>query len=123
MRAYISSLQKLAWTGYALALIVFSLAPVDLSGAPEHGDKLLHFLAYGLLVLLWPPSWLGIPVRFVLAAGLGLGLEIAQGALPTGRFADPWDALANTLGAALGAGMIFAWARRTTAAFRPKAGA
>lgn len=123
MRAYISSLHKLAWTGYALALIVCSLAPVDLSGAPEHGDKLLHFLAYCLLVLFWPPSWLGIPSRFVLAAALGLGLEVAQGALPTGRFADPWDALANTLGAALGAGMICALVRRATDGLGPKAGA
>jgi len=123
MRAYISTLHKLAWTGYALALIVCSLAPVDLSGAPEHGDKLLHFLAYCLLVMFWPPVWLGITGRLALAAGLGLVLEIAQGALPTGRFADPWDALANTLGAVLGAGMIFACARRTTADLGPRGGA
>lgn len=106
MRAYISSLHKLAFfDGVRPGPGSFApLAPVDLSGAPEHGDKLPHFLAYCLLVLFWPPSWLGIPSRFVLAAALGLGLEVAQGALPTGRFADPWDALANTLGAALGAG-------------------
>lgn len=123
MRAYISSLHKLVWTGYALALTVCSLAPVDLSGAPEHGDKLMHFLAYCLLVLLWPPSWFGVPGRFALAAALGLVLEVAQGALPTGRFADPWDALANTLGAALGAGIIRLWLRHGPACFGPKAGA
>lgn len=123
MRTYVSSLHKLAWTGYALALTVSSLAPVDLSGAPEHGDKLLHFLAYCLLVLFWPPAWSGILGRFAMASALGLGLEIAQGVLPTGRFADPWDALANALGAAVGAGMTWAWARRASAGFGPKAGA
>jgi VanZ family protein len=123
MRAYISSLHKLAWVGYALALTVCSLAPVDLSGAPEHGDKVMHFLAYCLLVLLWPPAWLGLAGRFALAAALGLGIEIAQGVLPTGRFADPLDALANALGAALGVGIVRLWARRTQAAFGSKAGA
>ena len=31
-----------------------------------------------------------------------LALEIGQGVLPTGRFMDLWDALANALGAGLG---------------------
>ena len=88
MRAYISSLHKLAWTGYALALIVCSLAPVDLSGAPEHGDKLLHFLAYCLLVLFWPPAWSGILGRFAMASALGLGLEVAQQPVPLRRARD-----------------------------------
>lgn len=91
------------WTGYLLALIVGSLLPVHLPQTVEHGDKAMHVLSYALLVLTWPRGWnTSQPIRFGLAAGLGLLLEIGQGVLPTGRFMDLWDALANALGAGLG---------------------
>lgn len=38
---------------------------------------------------------------------LGVGIEIAQGALTTNRSADPYDALADTLG--ILAGLCLAW--------------
>ena len=95
--------RRVVWTLYVLALVVSSLMPVNLAQAPHNSDKAMHLLAYGLLVLLWPPSWTRpAPVMFGFAAGLGLALEVAQGLLPTGRFLDPWDALANALGAGLG---------------------
>ena len=98
------SLHKLVWAGYVLALIAGSLVPVDMSGAPDQSDKLFHFLAYGLMVFFWPAGWKGFRLPpFWLAAGLGLLLEIAQGALPTGRFMDPLDVAANALGAGAGA--------------------
>ena len=98
------SLHKLIWAAYVLALIVGSLVPVDMSGAPDQSDKLFHFLAYGLMVFFWPAGRKGFRLSpFWLAAGLGLLLEIAQGALPTGRFMDIWDVAANTLGAGVGA--------------------
>jgi glycopeptide antibiotics resistance protein len=63
----------------------------------------MHLLAYAVLVLTWPRGWkTSQPIRFGLAAGLGLILEIGQDVLPTGRFMDLWDALANALGAGLG---------------------
>lgn len=94
---------KLFWVGYVLALVVGSLLPVDLPAAPEHGDKVMHFLAYCVLVFLWPRAWTGTALTmFSLGAGLGLALEIGQGILPTGRFMDLWDALANALGAGVG---------------------
>lgn len=107
-------LRKIFWVLYVLALSVSSLMPVDLSGAPEDCDKAMHFLAYLLLVALWPPAWSRpAPVIFGFAAGLGVALEIMQGILPTGRFADPWDALANSLGAGLGLVVLrFAHLRR-----------
>lgn len=108
----ISRFHRLAWVSYVLAMIVSSLIPVDFSQAPEYSDKIMHAAAYCLLVLFWPPSRLrsaGVMLGF--AAGLGLVLEIAQGILPTGRFMDPWDALANALGACLGLGLMLA-ARR-----------
>lgn len=107
-----SSVHKLFWTAYVLLLIFGSLAPVDLQGAPEKSDKVIHFLAYGLLVLLWPGAWVrSFMIMFGFAAGLGLLLEIAQGMLPTGRFMDPWDALANAAGAGLGVAVIMLWPR------------
>jgi VanZ family protein len=91
------------WTGYLLALIVGSLLPVHLPQTVDHGDKVMHLLAYVILVLTWPRTWAASPVTmFCLAAGLGLVLEIGQGVLPTGRFMDIWDALANALGVGLG---------------------
>ncbi len=98
------SLYKLIWAAYVLALIIGSLVPVDMSGAPDQSDKVFHFLAYGLMVFFWPGGWKGVrPSPFWLAAGLGLLLEVAQGALPTGRFMDLADVVANTLGAGVGA--------------------
>ena len=108
----VSSVHKLFWTAYVLLLIVGSLAPVDLHGAPEQSDKVIHFLAYGMLVLLWPEAWVrSFMAMFGFAAGLGFFLEIAQGMLPTGRFMDLWDALANAAGAGLGVGVVMLWPR------------
>lgn len=97
-------LHRFAWAAYVLVLIVGSLVPVDMSGAPEQSDKVFHFLAYGLMVFFWPVAWKTSRLSpFWLAAGLGLLLEIAQGALPTGRFMDVWDVAANAFGAGAGA--------------------
>jgi hypothetical protein len=97
------------WTGLwclGIALVVvLSLLPApDLPQAPG-GDKLHHFLAYGLLaawaVQLYTrwPSLLGAGLGLVL---LGIGLEHAQGVLTDTRMADGRDALANTLGVIAG---------------------
>lgn len=106
------SLHKFFWAAYVFALIVGSLVPVAMSGAPEHSDKVVHFMAYALMASFWPSSWRrSWLTAFCLAGGLGLLLEFAQGALPTGRFFDPWDAVANAMGAGVGAGAAFAWSR------------
>lgn len=100
-------LHKLLWAAYVLALVAGSLAPVNMSGAPEQSDKFLHFLAYGLMVFFWPAGWKNFRLSpFWLAAGLGLALEIAQGVLPTGRFMDIWDVAANAIGAGVGAAAV-----------------
>lgn len=102
--------RKAFWVAYVLALIVSSLMPVAFPEAPEGSDKALHLLAYCLLVVFWPPDWFRpAAVMFGFAAGLGVALEIAQGVLPTGRLLDPWDALANCLGAGLGLACLLAW--------------
>ena len=100
-------LHSFLWAAYVLALAVGSLAPVDMSGAPEQSDKLLHFLAYGLMVFFWPAHWKSFRFSsFWLAAGLGLLLEIGQGVLPTGRFMDIFDVAANVAGAGIGAAAV-----------------
>jgi VanZ family protein len=108
------SLHKFFWAAYVLALVAGSLVPVDMSAAPEQSDKVLHFLAYGLMVFFWPASWKCSRVSsFWLASGLGLLLEIAQGVLPTGRFMDFWDVTANAVGAGVGATAALLWSRFT----------
>jgi hypothetical protein len=97
------------WTGLwclGIALVVvLSLLPAPDLPQPPGGDKLHHFLAYGLLaawaVQLYArwPSLLGAGFGLVL---LGIGLEHAQDALTDTRMADGRDALANTLGVIAG---------------------
>lgn len=102
------------WLGLwccAIALVVmFSLLPApDLPGVPPGGDKLEHFLAYGLLAAGAVQLF---ATRGALRAGIGLialgiALEIAQGLFTATRMMDAWDALANTLGVL--AGLATAW--------------
>ena len=93
------------WLAAVVTLIVVCLIPPPPLALPQGSDKVEHFLAYFLLggsavqvfqrgrALLW------------VAAGLvlmGVGIEIAQGALTETRMADPADALANTIGVVVG---------------------
>ena len=93
------------WLAAVLTVIVVCLIPPPPLALPQGSDKVEHFLAYFLLggsavqvfqrgrALLW------------VAAGLvlmGVGIEIAQGALTETRMADPADALANTIGVVVG---------------------
>ena len=90
---------------YAGALAWFSLTPGTgaETGFP-HADKLMHFGAYFVFVLLclplpWPASRIG---AFVLPIILfGALLEIGQALVPL-RHPSLWDGLANSLGALLG---------------------
>lgn len=88
---------------YAGALAWFSLTPGTgaETGFP-HADKLMHFGAYFVFVLLClplPDARLG---AFVLPIILfGALLEIGQALVPL-RHPSLWDGLANSLGALLG---------------------
>jgi VanZ family protein len=92
-------------------------------------DKLLHAGGYGLLGLLfcraYRSRWRAAPGRFlarraVLSAALfGLSDEIHQHFVPF-RTADPWDVLADAVGAAIGVIFYFALLSYTgRRAFRP----
>lgn len=102
---------------------------IQLGALPEVGfmptDKLLHLLAFGGLTLLLARAahWIRPAISIgkkLLSAGLGasllgLLLEICQAFVPY-RSADPWDWVADTVGAVLGGSLAFAflhyWAAR-----------
>ncbi|WP_200893879.1 VanZ family protein [Xanthomonas sp. GPE 39] len=103
------------WLGlWWLAIIVLIYLcmiprPPQLLDMPE-GDKVEHFLAYLLLaagaVQLYasPRAWTGAALGLL---ALGVGIEFAQGAWTSTRSADPFDALADALGVALGMVTLF----------------
>ena len=88
----------------ALGLISWkSLAPApDMAGVP-HLDKLMHVLAYAVVAGLGVAGGLRPRWAVALAAGWGLGIEVAQGLMAAGREASAADALANLVGAVIGA--------------------
>lgn len=94
------------WLLAVAAVIVFSLVNLSkLPPVPEGGDKVEHFLAYGLLSLSAMQLFAkrrGCLLVALLLVGMGIALEFAQGAFTATRMADPHDALANTLGVLAG---------------------
>lgn len=92
------------WSAAVLVVVVGSLTPPVVLELPRNSDKVQHFLAYGLLAasavqLFADRQWRRVGLGLVL---LGVALEFAQGALTDNRQADPWDALANSVGVLLG---------------------
>ncbi len=104
MRSTISRrLHTSIWGVYLAALVIFSLLPSFAPPGPANSDKFMHLAAYLILTCLWPEFILQSPsTRFLAAAGLGAVLECGQGILPTGRYAEVWDAVANAAGAGIG---------------------
>jgi VanZ family protein len=94
------------WLLAVAAVIVLSLVNLSkLPPVPEGGDKVEHFLAYGLLSLSAMQLFAkrrGCLLVALLLVGMGIALEFAQGAFTATRMADPHDALANTLGVLAG---------------------
>lgn len=89
--------------GMVIALSL--LPPPPMPELPSGSDKVEHFLAYFALsagavqLFRTPRAWLACALGLV---ALGVGLEIAQGALTATRMQDPFDALANALGVLVG---------------------
>jgi VanZ family protein len=97
---------------YAVLVLVLSLLPD--TGGPSHGwDKANHFIAYAVMSFLFMRAAAAEGVssaRSAIAAVgaatlFGIGVEFLQSLTPT-RQADALDALANTLGALLGAALF-----------------
>ena len=103
------------WIGlWAFAVLVVIVAclipPPPMPSLPENGDKLEHFAAYFLLassaVQLFRRGRMLLLVGVALVA-MGVCIEFAQGALTATRSADPFDALANTVGVVVGLATAF----------------
>ena len=83
-------------------------------------DKVAHFGAYGLFVLLLSAAFTKRRKKWailqaVLSATLfGVVMEILQGVIGTGRSFDPVDMVANFLGAILGGIVYFAYQQLKT---------
>lgn len=93
----------------AVVIAVCLMPPPALPPLPDNSDKVEHLVSYFLLA--FGAVQLFTRGRALLAAALGLvalgvGIEIAQGALTSNRSADPYDALANTVGVLLGMTML-----------------
>lgn len=97
---------------YAALVLVLSLLPD--SGVPSYGwDKARHFIAYAVMSFLFTRAAAAGGVssaRAALAAVgaatlFGIGVEFLQ-SLTSTRNAETLDALANTLGALLGAALF-----------------
>ncbi len=99
------------WALAVLAVIVACLIPPPpLPSLPENGDKAEHFIAYFLLSASAVQLFRRGRALWVVGVGLvamGVCIEFAQGALTDTRSADPLDALANTIGVAVGLATVF----------------
>jgi len=103
-------------SGFVVALVVvFALAMLPLP-APitvvSFQDKIEHCLAFVALTLLGQAGW---PARTARIAGglvlYGVLIELVQHWLTAHRVGDPLDALANSIGVAVGVGIALRVAR------------
>jgi len=98
------------WIAGWLACVALSLLPsVPLPDVPD-SDKWGHFLAYFTLSA-WAVGLFASRRAHLLAAlslvALGVLMEVAQASLTTVRVGDLRDAVANTLGVAVGLSLTF----------------
>ena len=105
----------IAWSGVAAiaaTIAVLSLVPQPEQIVPVHvWDKLSHVLAYGLLSATLNHALIcsrreqrhRIPIAISLSTLYGVVLEVAQFFAPP-RTCDVFDAVANCIGACIGAG-------------------
>jgi VanZ family protein len=111
---------RIAAAGWALVIALSGLLPTQDAvhsvawGRDDVATTAGHFFAYALLGFLLPVALGGREIRaralawsLVLAAGLGVAIEVVQGPLPY-RDAQLVDALVDIAGAALGAVLISA---------------
>jgi len=94
----------------ACAVVVWlSLSPTENLPGAGIWDKAKHAGAYFALVLIGAAAF---PLRLKWLVGalfmFGIGIEVLQALLPTGRQGDPADALANSIGIAAGVLLAFA---------------
>lgn len=106
------------WTVLATVLLLLPgeyVPDANVFGA----DKLVHASIFALFAVLWLSALPEAPGRVLLVGLLfAVGTELLQGAMASGRTADPYDIVANVLGLAIGSG-AFAVLRRLRMAESP----
>lgn len=93
----------LGWS-WAAAIVWLSLMPSPPTIDIAQGDKLGHFLGYGILMFWFCQLYAARRTRLAYAFGfaaLGVALELAQRTLGYRSF-EPFDMAANALGVGLG---------------------
>lgn len=105
---------RIAAFGLACTLVVvLSLLPLDKLPEPGVSDKVEHCAAYAGLALLGAWAFLRRLDRVALGLiGGGISIELLQAAMPFNRQGDVIDALANSLGVALGMMLVLLILRR-----------
>lgn len=94
---------------YTLVLLLASLLNVNsiTQGLPSNSDKILHTVAHVMLTGLWFLTFLktftinslkSMAYASVIAVGLGVLIEVLQGAFTQNRTTDINDVFANVLG-------------------------
>jgi VanZ family protein len=96
---------------YTMAICVLSLIPGSDVPLDNVSDKYRHAAAYAVFALLLSCSflklrWRAVPVAFALATVMGILMELIQPSF--GRSRDAMDALANSIGAAIGCAVVLA---------------
>ncbi|MEO8160078.1 MAG: VanZ family protein [Arenimonas sp.] len=116
--------------GWLLCVVLSLVHPPQIGIEVPDGDKIGHFLAYGLLAAwaVWIFSAARSHRRAALAlCALGVAMELAQGAFTSYRMMDPWDGVADAIGVLAGwalalrcSGLLQAFDRRLSAARQPR---
>ena len=104
-RAKLLHYVALGWT-----LIIFvgcSIPSNGISHAFTSKDKLLHVGIFLLFGYLWRRAGYSVWSVMLTGATYGLLIEIWQGIMPFNRSFDLYDALADTVGTALGIGLVW----------------
>lgn len=95
--------------GYSLFIIWASLRPSGSGGTIHHLDKFMHMLVYAGLAFGMAAAWPKLSKAKVFWACVVFGgiMELAQGVIGLGRTASLYDALANSVGTALGLSLAY----------------
>lgn len=114
-RCILGVLGRALWFTYLAALFALALGPVAVNLGFQHGDKVLHCGAFGVLSLAWPwrLRWERLWIPASLAVALPALVEIGQEFAPAyGRCPDMADFLAGLAGYLLGLGLRLLWLYR-----------
>ncbi|GGC66009.1 VanZ family protein [Hoyosella rhizosphaerae] len=91
----------LALTFVVVCIMLFSPAS-ESSVAIPHIDKVVHAVMFAALGFTSRLARIGIVASTVWLGVFAVISEIAQGLMPFGRTADPWDVVADVVGALAG---------------------